>query len=369
MNRISQKTRIIIFSLAELALIVGFILLIVFGAAWYINLIAFFAVSLFGYFALAMSRKDLRVSFMGSAYSTSIRIMAHNQFIIKHGGMFGLGLLAVKINSFKPPVGYTYDCFKIDDIPIEKLTKIGSKNAHKVILQFHGGGYIIPMIDAYRKLAVRYSKMTDGASVVNVDYKVAPKNKYPSALNDAEKVYNYLIKEGYKAENILIVGDSAGGNLALALTIKLRDTQQHTPCGLICMSPWTDLSGSGESYTTNIYVDPMFGLAKKGDYLTHREFLIKNVCSPYAGDTPLDDKGLSPVFAEYHDFPPMLIQVGGYEILKSDSYTVAEKAKAEGCDVTIAEYRGMFHVFQTMGNFREAKMAWIEVDSWLKTHF
>ena len=129
-----------------------------------------------------------------------------------------------------------------------------------MILQRMGGGYIGPMKNIYRKFAVRYSKLSFGGDVLTIDYRVAPEYPYPAALEDAVYAYKWLIQEKeYEPDHIIIAGDSAGGGLALALVMYLRDHRLAMPGGIITMSPWTDLTNSGASYTDNYETDPLFG--------------------------------------------------------------------------------------------------------------
>jgi len=184
----------------------------------------------------------------------------------------------------------------------------------RVILQLHGGGYIGPMKNIYRRFAVRYSKVSYGGDVLTLDYRVAPENPYPAALEDAVAAYEWLVKEkGYSPENIVVAGDSAGGGLGLALGLYLKDHGMVLPSGFITMSPWTDLTNSGESYVSNYETDPLFG--------NSTDNMLYN--SSYIGEGDPKDPYMSPLFGEYENFPPVLMQVGSYEVLLSDTLGVA----------------------------------------------
>ncbi len=298
------------------------------------------------------------VSFGGWIARESIRGTFQGKKM-KDGKMLEKGKeFALKPSKWKAPRGYTLTKFSIDGLPAEFLEK--GKGSDTVILQFHGGAYIIGLMDNYRTLAVRYSRLSKGASVLTIDYRVAPENVFPAALIDALKAWNWLMSKGYKPENIVVVGDSAGGNLVLAMTAKLRDEGKALPGALVCMSPWTDLAMEGESYKYNIYKDPMFGIKKK-DIIPEGN---KNIVA-YAGNTDLHDKYLSPVYGEFNDFPRMLIQVGTHEMLESDAIRVHEKAMSAGVKTTLTRYEGMFHVFQIFGNFPESKRAWKEITEFI----
>lgn len=319
-----------------------------------------------------MHKENRSESVSGRLVTMCLRAVCHSNLMKKNGSVIQLSVKMAEANRFKAPKGYTYEYFDVDGVPVEKLTKQGSERSHKVVLQLHGGGYIAPMADMYRKSAVKFSKLTDGATVFNVDYRVAPEHVYPAALVDAEKVYDYLLAEGYEPENIIVTGDSAGGNLTMALVGKLVDDGKPVPSGIVAMSPWADLAAKGESYaetSTRIHDDAMFGKKKKCTYDDHKKYLIETVCSPYAGDTPLDDPGLSPVYRSYEGYPPMLVIVGGAELLFSDSDTIVKKAKAAGVDATLSPYKGVFHVFPIFGFTKEAKLAWREIAEWLAPRF
>lgn len=225
-----------------------------------------------------------------------------------------------------------------------------------VVLQLHGGGYIGGMRNAYRTFAGLYSEVGKGVPVLTVDYRVAPEHPYPAALEDAIEAYFWLIDKGFAANQIVIAGDSAGGGPAMALCMYLREHNYEMPRGLIAMSPWTDLTASGESYDSNYERDPLFG--------NTRDSLIYN--HDYVGGNSPENPYISPLFGEFKDFPPMLIQVGDYEMLLSDSVSVAKKAKAAGVKVRLSIYEGMFHVFQmAMLLMPESKRAWMEIGHFL----
>lgn len=226
-----------------------------------------------------------------------------------------------------------------------------------VILQLHGGGYVGALKNSYRTFAGLYSEVSGGASVLTIDYRVAPEHPFPAALYDALYAYNWLLDNGYSEDRIILAGDSAGGGLAMALCHYLNDRDRVLPAAIIAMSPWTDLTASGPSYEENFTIDPLFGNTK--------DSLIYD--SVYIGNHNPKHPYISPMFGDFSGFPPMLIQVGSYEMLLSDSEIVAEKAKASGVKVKLSIYEGMFHVFQ-MGTtlIPESRSAWIEIKKFLE---
>jgi acetyl esterase/lipase len=174
------------------------------------------------------------------------------------------------------------------------------------------------------------------------DYRLAPEHPYPAATEDAMRVWNYLMLQGYGARDIIVAGDSAGGNLALSLTLKLKEEGRLLPRGLVLMSPWTDLTASGKSHMTKADIDPVLNAAYLQE-MTHN----------YADGQNLKDPLISPLFGDYHDFPPTYIQVGSNEILLDDSVLLCKKLMKAKAFVKMDIFRGMWHVFQ-MSPFKTA---------------
>lgn len=262
----------------------------------------------------------------------------------------------------KEPAWLVPDCFVTEDIDMEGFTMklLSSKenpNTERVILQLHGGGYMGAVRNAYYVFAGLYNEVSEGCSVLTPDYRVAPEHPYPAALEDAVACYKWLLSQGWFGSQIVLAGDSAGGGLAMCLTMYLRDHDMPLPAGIVAMSPWTDLTAGGESYETNYEKDPLFG--------NTRDSLI--YVNDYHGDHDKMDPYISPLFGDFRGFPPMLIQAGSIEMLLSDSVDAAAKARNQGVKVRLSVYEGMFHVFQ-MGylNFPESKRAWAEVKRFLK---
>lgn len=221
-----------------------------------------------------------------------------------------------------------------------------------VVLQLHGGGYIGKMKNAYRDFAKRYSDMRGGMKVFTLDYRVAPEDPYPAALQDAYHAYCLLENMGYSGKDMIFAGDSAGGGLALALCHYLKDHGKELPAAMILMSPWTDLTASGSSYEENYTKDPLFGN-------TRESMLYSGV---YYGQKDPSDPYISPLFGDFTGFPPMLYQVGSIEMLLSDTTEAVKKARLAGCEVKETIYEGMFHVFQmSMGKLPESVRAWEEI--------
>lgn len=214
-----------------------------------------------------------------------------------------------------------------------------------VILYCHGGGYSTGSSLYGRTLTTKLASSTS-MDVLSFDYRLAPEYPYPAALEDARKAWNYLMMLGYGARDVILAGDSAGGNLALTLTHSLKEEERLLPRGLVLMSPWTDMTGSGKSYQEKEGIDPVLNAA-----------YLKAAIESYLGPEParelLTDKYVSPLFGDFEGFPPTYIQVGDEEILKSDSTLLYKKMQRAGVNVKIEIYKGMWHVFQ-MSPFKTA---------------
>ena len=246
---------------------------------------------------------------------------------------------------------------KIDssNVPEDTAERLLTEN-REVVLQLHGGGYIGKIKNAYRDFAVLYAKMPGERAVLSVDYRVAPEDPYPAALEDAYAAYQWLLEMGCRGSQIILAGDSAGGGLALALCLYLKDKGEPLPKKLVLMSPWTDLAATGDSYETNFEKDPLFGNTTDSMIYSNAYYGENNPKTPY----------ISPLYGDYEGLPPMLFQVGGAEMLLSDSARAAKKAKAAGCEVQLTIYDEMFHVFQLgMKKMKESREAWREVEEFL----
>ena len=259
-------------------------------------------------------------------------------------------------SAWRCPAEYIYELVKTEQFVMEYL-KPKQAVTGRVILQLHGGGYVGAMRNAYRMFAGLYNEVSHGMSVLTPDYRVAPEHPYPAALEDAVCAYEWLLAQGWFSEQIIVAGDSAGGGLAMALCHYLINHGRQLPCGIIAMSPWTDLTASGESYDTNYERDPLFGKT--------RDSLIYN--RDYVGDHDPMDEYISPMFGDFRGFPPMLIQVGSYEMLLSDSVDVAAKARGQGVKVRLSIYDGMFHIFQMAAKMLpESRKAWVEIGKFIE---
>jgi len=236
--------------------------------------------------------------------------------------------------------------YQFIDINGTKTETIYFKNKENkfALIQLHGGAYVSGYNDTYRKVAKKYLKSNENLKIFSLCYSLAPEYPYPKALEEAIDLYQYILKEGFKPNNIIIAGDSAGGGLTLALGLALKDKSIPLPKAMITMSPWTDFAAEGESYEKNKDKDPFFGKGTaplaKTDYAPETEF--KN---PY----------VSPKYGNFTDFCDLLMFVGGHELIESDTLDLAEKAK----NATVHDFEGMFHVFPLGFNkMASSRSAW-----------
>lgn len=231
--------------------------------------------------------------------------------------------------------------FEIEKIPVEWICVNRAHMKKYIILYCHGGGYSTGSRIYARTLTTKFA-MSTSMDVLCFDYRLAPENPYPAAVRDAMKIWDYLMLLGYGARDIILAGDSAGGNLALSLVLKLKQEGRLLPRGVILMSPWTDLTSSGESHTTRAAIDPVLNAS----YL---QAMIDN----YAAGEDLKNPLISPLFGDYTGFPPTYIQVGDNEILLDDATRLHTKMIRENVSVKMDIFPGMWHVFQ-MSPFKTA---------------
>lgn len=209
----------------------------------------------------------------------------------------------------------------------------GKACAEQVILYVHGGGYFAGSCNTHRPFAAQLAKAS-GARVFLVEYRLAPEHVAPAALEDALAAYAWLLEMGIEARQIVIMGDSAGGGLALSATVALRDAGHSLPAKIVLMSPLVDLALTGDSMMSKAAVDPW--VTRQALQLTQHYL---------AGESPLS-AGVSPLYADLHGLPPTLIQVGSDEILLDDSVRLAHRIKAAGGQVELQQWARMWHVFQ-----------------------
>ncbi len=253
-------------------------------------------------------------------------------------------------NSDATSEGYTIEKRKLSDgTRFEFVCKEGKTPGGKLVLYLHGGAYIAGLIGTYRRMADQLCPAADPvncADMILLDYDCAPDHVYPTQINQAMALWDHITGElGYKEEDIIVGGDSAGGNLTLVLLLKLRDANRKLPRAAFCLSPWADMTAEGKSYADNYCKDPLFGLkGGKIDEQKRKELINCNIYS-FIGSADRRDPYISPVFADYANFPPMFFSVGANEMLLSDTLTIVDKLTALGNKPVLEIGEGMFHVY------------------------
>jgi monoterpene epsilon-lactone hydrolase len=201
------------------------------------------------------------------------------------------------------------------------------------ILYLHGGGYIMGSLESHAALTSHLAAAAD-IPVLSLAYRLAPEHPFPAQLEDAVAAYRWLLDAGYAPEKLAIAGDSAGGGLTLTTLCDVRDAGLPLPAAAAVLSPWTDLEGLGESARERAPRDPM--LRPEDQPAFQRLFL--------GGHDPRDPRA-APLYADLTGLPPLLVQVGGNEILYDDATRIADRAREAGVDVTLDIWESMFHVW------------------------
>lgn len=265
----------------------------------------------------------------------------------RRAGMDAFGAMA------QLPEGLTVEVLDIAGLPAELLTPKGA-DATRALLYLHGGGYCVGSPTSHRALAAKLAAAI-GAPALVPDYRLAPEARFPAAVDDAVKAYRHLLGEGIAPGGIVIAGDSAGGGLTFAAAIAIRDSGLPQPACLFGISPWVNLGQSGAAYAA-VLDDPM---------LT-REALQEFADAYLQGEGPHHPLA-SPALADLHGLPPMLLHVGGAEILASDTALLTERAGLAGVEVRAEVWPEMIHVWHAFSDWLGAgRRAIDEAAVWIK---
>jgi acetyl esterase/lipase len=227
----------------------------------------------------------------------------------------------------------------------------------KAILYLHGGGFRLGSAASHRELIARIADAS-GCRVLAINYRLSPEHRFPAPIEDTLTAYHWMQHQGLKPDDIVLVGDSAGGNLALAVMLLLRQRSLPLPVAAALMSPWTDLTASGASYASRAEADPI-----------HQRKMVLALAKNYLGEdgNPRDPLA-SPLFADLAGLPPLMIQVGDRETVRDDSIRLAEEARTAGVDVELQSWDGMIHVFQMFPELVEAHRAIASLSGFLRKH-
>ncbi|MCY3411022.1 MAG: alpha/beta hydrolase [Candidatus Heimdallarchaeota archaeon] len=220
-----------------------------------------------------------------------------------------------------------------------------------------GGGWFMGSYISHRGMCSRLAKQAR-MKLLSINYRLAPEYPFPAGLDDCVKAYHWLQSQGYSSNQITVAGDSAGGNLTLALLLKFKAEGSDLPYSAVCFSPATDLTGSGTTYSTRRDKDPFFG-----------NLTDSQVFDDYIGDNDRKNPLISPLFGSLDGLPPILIHVGEYEVLLDDSVRFVEKARQAGVNASLKVWPGQIHVFQAFSPLvPEARQSIREIAEFLNSH-
>ena len=242
------------------------------------------------------------------------------------------------------PWGVTFEKRHFDSFYAECLHPSRSLPG-KVMLYLHGGGYVIGSPHTHRALAGKIALGTRLTTLV-IDYRKAPENPFPAALDDAHAAYLFLLEKGFSGENIVLAGDSAGGGLCIALQYKIRAEGLPLPLCSVLLSPYVDLTGTSHSLKRNAQNDRFLDV-----------FEMRRWAEYYAGPHHLENPLISPLYGDLGGLPPMLVQASESEVLYDDSCQLVEKAQKAGLAVEFQTWKGLIHWWHMFGTMPEAKEA------------
>jgi acetyl esterase/lipase len=255
---------------------------------------------------------------------------------------------------FKIPRAVQVSPAQLGGVPGERLE--GPSPANTVLLYLHGGGYFGCSAESHRPITAFFA--LEGFRVFAPDYRLAPENRFPAAVEDAVASYRAILAAGYPSQRIVVAGESAGGGLTLSLMLALRAAGVPLPAAAALFSPWTDLAATGESVRTNTDRCAMFSgsdIAASARY--------------YLGDTDPRNPLASPLYADLAALPPLLIHVGADEVLRDDSTRLAERARVSGVSVQLKIWPVVPHAWQLAPHLiPEARQSLRESASFLRTH-
>jgi monoterpene epsilon-lactone hydrolase len=261
---------------------------------------------------------------------------------------------------FKPKLTHTRTPVKAGHVPAEWVVLPGI-STNRVVLYLHGGSYNSGSVQTHLALVANIADAAKSRALV-LDYRLAPEHPFPAAVEDAVAAYRWLLSEGYNSDQIVVAGDSCGGGLALSLLVSLRNADEALPAAVaaaaVCLSPWTDLTCSGESWETNAKKDLMLDPGA-----------IRESAQVYLGGVEPRNPLASPLYADMRGLPPILIQVGSDELILSDATQFAEKAQAAGVDVTLEVWEGMQHEWHFAAQYMpEARQAIERIGKFVVNH-
>lgn len=255
------------------------------------------------------------------------------------------------------PAGCFHEPFSAGGVKCERVVPQGALGG-RTILYLHGGGYTAGSPRSHRPLIARLADAAH-ATAVAADYRLGPEHRFPCAVDDAVEVYRHLLRNGVEPGRLMVAGDSAGGGLAMALALALKEKGIPQPAGYLVISPWVDLTQSAETYRTKAESDPTITRAGLN---THAQ--------AYLGGLDAREPLASPVFGDFDGVPPILIQVGSEETLLGDSLRLADVAGQARVEVRLEIWPEMIHVFHAFsGQLQAARRAIADAAHWMDHRF
>jgi acetyl esterase/lipase len=256
---------------------------------------------------------------------------------------------------FQPAADVIRQAVDAGGVPAEWITAPGAQQ-EKVIYYLHGGGYTMGSIGTHREVVSRLSRAARVRALL-IDYRLAPENRFPAALEDAKAGYRWLLSTGVQPNELVIAGESAGGGLTVATLMTLRDSHVPLPAAGICMSPWVDMECLGKSMVTNSSVDP----------IVRQDNLTMNA-EAYLGEADRRTPLAAPIYGNLKGLPPLLIQVGTAETLFDDATRLAERARLDGVDVVFEPWDEMIHMWHMFPMLPEGDQAIERIAEFMRQH-
>jgi acetyl esterase/lipase len=253
----------------------------------------------------------------------------------------------------KPPANAVFESATLGPVKGEWV-RVDASSPQRLILYFHGGGFIAGSPETHRPLIARLAAAAE-AQAFSLAYRLAPEFVFPAGVRDGIDAYRHLLGKGISAKSIVLAGDGSGGGLAFAVLLAIRNAGLPTPAAVLALSPWADLSLSGWSMLQNAKSD--HALSWDLLFVSARHYLKKsNPADPYA----------SPAFASFKDFPPIMVHAGSNELLRDDASRIGDRAAEAGVPISVEIYDGMQHVFQAYPFVPEARVSLARLGAFVK---
>lgn len=242
-----------------------------------------------------------------------------------------------------------------DGVPCEWIIPQDSP-ADRVLLYLHGGGFVFGVTAPHIQMVALLAEKI-GIRALMVDYRLGPKHPFPAALDDCVTAYRWLLKQGVPARNLVIAGDSAGGNLTITTMMRLRDNGEPLPAAAACLSPVGDLAHTARGGSSVEFIDTLIPAS-----------VARRYNAAYVGKNDPCEPLISPILGEWHGLPPLLVHAGEDEFLCRDAVRIEQLARAAGIDVRLEIYPRMWHVWQVFLTLPQAKQSLEDIAQFLKAH-